>query len=46
VYNAYNHFNPFFIYKGEDLAGNSSEIVFREVAVFPIVPSFSYQFKF
>jgi hypothetical protein len=46
VYNAYNHFNPFFIYKGEDLAGNSNEIIFREFAVFPIVPSFSYQFKF
>ena len=46
VYNVYNRFNPFFIYKGEDILSGSNEITFREVAVFPFMPSFSYQFKF
>ena len=46
IYNAYNQFNPFFVYKGEDLSNNSNDILFREVSVFPIIPSFSYQFKF
>jgi len=46
VYNAYNRFNPFFIYKSEDLAGYSSTIEFKEMSIFPLLPSFSYQFKF
>jgi len=46
IYNAYNHFNTFFIYKGEDILGSPGDVHFREVSVFPIIPSFSYQFKF
>ena len=46
IYNVYNRFNPFFIYKAEDLSVNSNKIEFREVSVFPFLPSFSYQFKF
>ncbi len=44
VYNAYHRFNPFFRYKEYDYFNN--KIVFKEVSVFPIVPSISYQFKF
>jgi outer membrane receptor for ferrienterochelin and colicin len=43
IYNVYNHFNPLFRYKNFDSGNN---IVFKDVSVFPILPSFSYQFKF
>ena len=46
IYNVYNRFNPFFIYKGEDISNIGNDVAFREVSVFPILPSFSYQFKF
>lgn len=38
VYNAYNRQNPFFIYQ----EGGQ----FKQVSLFPILPSISYQFKF
>ena len=38
VYNVYNRKNPFYIYRdGSD---------FKQVSLFPILPSISYQFKF
>lgn len=38
AYNVYNRKNPFFIYRdGSD---------FKQVSLFPIIPSISYQFKF
>lgn len=38
VYNAYNRKNPFYIYRdGAD---------FKQVSLFPVIPSISYQFKF
>jgi outer membrane receptor for ferrienterochelin and colicin len=43
IYNAYNHFNPFFRYKTFD---ENNNIVFKDVAVFPLMPSISYLFKF
>jgi outer membrane receptor for ferrienterochelin and colicin len=43
VYNVYHHFNPLFRYKDFD-GGN--QVVFKDVSVFPILPSVSYQFKF
>ncbi len=46
IYNVYNRFNSFFIYKGQDILNGSNNIEFREVSVFPFLPSFSYQFKF
>jgi outer membrane receptor for ferrienterochelin and colicin len=39
VYNVYNRQNPFFIY--DDGLGN-----FKQVSLFPVIPSISYQFKF
>jgi hypothetical protein len=44
VYNAYNRQNPFFIYRGYNYQQDKPE--FRQVSLFPILPSISYQFKF
>jgi len=44
VYNVYNRQNPFFIYRDHDNITNKP--VFRQVSLFPIIPSVSYQFKF
>ncbi|HEU4472776.1 MAG TPA: TonB-dependent receptor [Flavisolibacter sp.] len=44
VYNVYNRQNPFFIYRNYDYSTNVPK--FRQVSLFPIIPSISYQFKF
>ncbi len=44
VYNAYSRRNPFYIYLYEGYEAQASE--FRQVSLFPIIPSFSYRFKF
>jgi hypothetical protein len=48
IYNAYNHRNPFFIYLGENYDDNShtSTKAFKQISIIPILPSFSYRFKF
>jgi len=50
VYNAYSRRNPFFIYRGVDWEnsnfGESNRSVFKQVSLFPIIPSFAYSFKF
>ncbi len=43
VYNAYNRPNPYYIYDGSDEEGNRA---FRQVSLFPVIPSVSYNFKF
>jgi len=43
VYNAYNRPNPYFIYDGYDNEGNRA---FRQVSLFPVIPSVAYNFKF
>lgn len=43
AYNVYNRKNPFYLYSGKDSAGNTE---FKQVSLFPIIPSISYQFKF
>lgn len=47
VYNAYSRKNPYFIYLStDDIFGNpSSGSVFKQVSLFPILPSISYSFK-
>jgi Outer membrane receptor for ferrienterochelin and colicins len=42
AYNVYNRKNPFYLF-AEEKAGS---IVFKQVSLFPIIPSISYQFKF
>lgn len=44
AYNAYNRKNPFFIYYGwDEKTGNEA---FKQVSLFPVLPSLSYSFKF
>jgi hypothetical protein len=42
-YNVYNRQNPFYIQRDTDAAGKT---VFKQVSLFPVIPSISYQFKF
>lgn len=42
VYNVYNRKNPFFIYKDTF----AYQTKFKQISLFPIIPSISYQFKF
>lgn len=44
VYNAYNRKNPYFIYLGR--AQGSNELSYRQVSLFPFLPSFSKSFRF
>ena len=44
IYNVYNRLNPFYRYK--DYVYPDNKIVFRDVTIFPFLPSVSYQFKF
>lgn len=43
VYNVYNRQNPFYVYSSTNNAGSTT---FKQVSLFPIIPSISYQFKF
>lgn len=43
VYNVYNRRNPFYITTSENRNGNTT---FKQLSLFPIIPSISYQFKF
>ncbi len=43
VYNAYSRQNPFFIYQTYDYETNTNN--YRQVSLFPIIPSISYEFK-
>ncbi len=44
IYNAYNRRNPFFLYIYENLITEEKEV--RQVSLFPLIPAFSYIFKF
>jgi hypothetical protein len=44
VYNAYNQQNAFYIFKSINLV--TSEVKFRKIVLFPVLPSIAYQFKF
>jgi hypothetical protein len=46
VYNAYNRKNPFFYYTGDKGEPHERETVLKQITLFPIIPSFSYSFKF
>ncbi len=48
AYNVYNRKNPFFIYTDNefDPEAQQSKTVFKQVSLFPIIPSISYAFKF
>ncbi len=42
VYNLYNRKNPFFLY----FSYNNNHKVLKQISIFPLIPSVSYQFKF
>ena len=44
AYNLYNRLNPFFIYQQYDYITNKNN--YKQVSLFPIIPSVSYEFKF
>ncbi len=48
IYNLYNRLNTFYIYLSEEYNPTTStyEKVFYKAALFPVIPSISYQFKF
>lgn len=48
IYNVYNYKNPFYYYVDieYDLDNNTSKRVLKSVCIFPIIPSFTYHFKF
>lgn len=51
LYNAYSRKNPFYIYLSQEseYLGNGSyreKNQFKQVSLFPVIPSFSYSFKF
>ncbi len=47
LYNAYNRHNPYYLYfdKGYDI-GNGRHSTFKQVSLFPLIPSFTKSFKF
>lgn len=46
VYNAYNRKNPFFYYTDHKTVNNKDYGSLIQVSLFPIIPSFTYSFKF
>lgn len=50
VYNIYNHHNPFFYYTEQEFANvdGVAQTVYKlkQISIFPIVPTFTYHFKF
>ena len=50
IYNVYNHHNPFFYYTEQDLEYVDGQYVtvykLKQVSIFPIIPTFTYHFKF
>ncbi len=44
AYNAYNHNNPYFIITANDVF--SGKKTFKEISILPVIPHFSWQFKF
>ncbi|MDY0343463.1 MAG: TonB-dependent receptor [Lentimicrobium sp.] len=46
LYNAYSRKNPFFYFIDEVYTGNGSKSILKQVSIFPIIPSISYNIKF
>ena len=49
IYNVYNRQNPYFIYpdiKGDITSADGVSMVFKQVSIFRILPSITYNFKF
>lgn len=50
VYNVYNHHNPFFYFTEQDYNNDagviSTSYKLKQISIFPIIPTFTYHFKF
>ncbi|REK49336.1 MAG: TonB-dependent receptor [Bacteroidetes bacterium] len=46
VFNVYNRYNPFIIYFDTDLNEDNISIQAKQITLFPILPSITYNFKF
>lgn len=48
VFNVYNRYNPYFIYltRSGDFTNGTLEVGAKQVSLFPILPSFTWNFKF
>lgn len=46
VYNAYNRMNPFFYYTDTETINDKIYGVLKQVSLFPVIPSFTYSFRF
>jgi hypothetical protein len=46
VYNVYNRKNPFFYYPETKIENDKEYGILKQVSLFPILPSFTYSFKF
>ncbi len=48
LFNVYNRYNPYFIYltRDGDFTNGSLKVGARQVSLFPIIPSFTWNFKF
>lgn len=45
IYNAYGRYNPVFLYR-DSYPYPGAQVKFRQAALFPFIPSVTYQFKF
>ncbi len=50
IYNVYNHKNPFFYFFDEEIVDDEQtthvEKKLKQISIFPIIPNFTYRFKF
>ena len=46
IYNVYNHHNPFFYFTEQEFINNQSVYKLKQISIFPIIPTFTYHFKF
>jgi outer membrane receptor for ferrienterochelin and colicin len=46
IYNVYNHHNPFFYYTEQSYINGQSVFKLNQISIFPIIPTFTYHFKF
>lgn len=46
LYNAYSRKNPFFYFIEDEYSDNGSKSTLKQVSIFPIIPSVSYNIKF
>ena len=46
IYNVYSHHNPFFYFTEQVFDNGQAKYTLKQVSIFPIIPTFTYHFKF